>query len=419
MSHICAQVVVNLILDMHKMGHPSFQQLDIEQVLHRAQELPENGVPPEVLKVIQNVEDAAHENLQPQKAATPCEGMQDPVDAGHSFASQRARAIVGEGHALHDAGQVGTAALKQVQDELTATEDAPRQGPLTLEVRTGNLFVDQFHPDYFAMAFPFCFKYGIACPDVHNTVKKTEAQEALEDQGPCSPTAAYRRMSANPNAPKVGAEDWALTMARRCETQFQRDWVFLFTLWNYIFRTKVNLQQNAYVYAVPDNNNPGRTRMLSSDEVSEGAEELLKTPATGKYLDITGEFKAVQGDMTKLRHVPGMGAAARKVLSNVEARTRTIPGTHEIRKTMWHQTHAYRVAYGTAIFVTFSPSEKDSTLMVRLARARQTDPAVQADGSAFWHRRDKPNLDVDFMRLSPEALAQDQGAGHETFQTCI
>lgn len=155
--------------------------------------------------------------------------------------------------------------------------------------------------------------------------------------------------------------------------------------------------------------------MLSSEEISEGAEELLKTLATGKYLDITGEFKAVKGDMTKLRHVPGLGEAARKVLNNVEARTRTIPGTHEIRKTMRHQTHAYQVAYGTAIFVTFSPSEKDSALMVRLARARQTDPAVQVDGSAHWHRRDTPNLDVDFMRLSPEALAQDRSmlAGQE------
>jgi len=362
--------------------------------------LPENGVPPEVLKVIQNPEDTDQENLQPQKAATPCDGMQDPVTAGHSFAAQRARAIVGEGHALQDSCQVGTAALKQVQDDLTPAEDTARQGPLTLEIRTGNHFVDQFHPDYFAMAFPFCFKYGIACPDVHNTAKKPEEGEQAD---PSSATASFRRLSANPNAPKIGAEDWAHTMARRSETQFQRDWVFLFTLWNYIFRTKVNLQQNAYVYAVPDNNNDGKTRMLSGEEISHGAEELLKTLATGKYLDITGEFKAVQGDMTKLRHVPGLGEAARKVLSNVEARTRTIPGTHEIRKTMRHQTHAYRVAYGTAIFVTFSPSEKDSALMVRLARARQTDPAVQEDGSAFWHRRDKPNLDVDFMRLSPEA----------------
>ena len=120
----------------------------------------------------------------------------------------------------------------------------------------------------------------------------------------------------------------------------------------------------------------------------------------------------MNGDMTKLRHVPGLGQAARKVLSNVEARAKTTPGTHEIRKTMRHQTHAYRVAYGTAVFVTFSPSEKDSALMVRLARARQSDPAVQEDGTAFWHRRDRPNLDVDFMRLSPEALVQDPWDGH-------
>ena len=111
--------------------------------------------------------------------------------------------------------------------------------------------------------------------------------------------------------------------------------------------------------------------------------------------------------MTKLRHVPGLGQAARKVLTNVEAKAKAIPGTHEICKTMRHQTHAYQVAYGTDTFVTFSPSEKDSALMVRLARARQSDPAVQVDGSAFWHRRDQPDLDVDFMRLSPEALAED------------
>ena len=69
------------------MGHPSFQQFDVEQVLQGAQDLPENGVPAEVLKVIQNVDDTAQQNLQPQKAATPSERMQDPVNAGHSFAS--------------------------------------------------------------------------------------------------------------------------------------------------------------------------------------------------------------------------------------------------------------------------------------------------------------------------------------------
>ena len=126
----------------------------------------------------------------------------------------------------------------------------------------------------------------------------------------------------------------------------------------------------------------------------------------GKYRDITGELKPVGGDMTKLRHVPTLGDAARKVLYNVEARTRHIPGTHEVRKTMRHQTHANRVCYGTAIFITFSPSERDTSLMVRLTRARQCDPAVHQDGSAPFQRRTHPQLDVDYMRLSPEALAE-------------
>ena len=43
--------------------------------------------------------------------------------------------------------------------------------------------------------------------------------------------------------------------------------------------------------------------------------------------------------------------------------------------------------------------------MVRLTRARQCDPAVQQDGSAPFQRRTHPQMDVDYMRLSPKALA--------------
>ena len=47
--------------------------------------------------------------------------------------------------------------------------------------------------------------------------------------------------------------------------------------------------------------------------------------------------------------------------------------------------------------------------MARLMRARQSDPAVQQDGSAKFQSRSMPDLEVDYMRLSPEALAEDQG----------
>ena len=74
---------------------------------------------------------------------------------------------------------------------------------------------------------------------------------------------------------------------------------------------------------------------------------------------------------------------------------------------MRHQTNANRVCYGTALFVTFSPKESDSSLTARFVRARQSDPAVIADGSAKFQQRTVPALDVDYVNLSPEALAEE------------
>ena len=144
-----------------------------------------------------------------------------------------------------------------------------------------------------------------------------------------------------------------------------------------------------------------------NQDIAKGAKELLGNLRHGEYVDITGAKKSVNGDLTKLRHVPGLGITAKKLLGDLEAQSKYIPGTHEVRKTMRHQTHANRVCYGTSIFLTFSPSERDTTLMVRLARARQSDPAIIADGSGRYQQRSQPQLDLDFMRLSPEALAED------------
>eukprot|EP00971_Amphidinium_carterae_P310749 6175213-Amphidinium_carterae.1 len=131
-------------------------------------------------------------------------------------------------------------------------------------------------------------------------------------------------------------------MARRVEGQFRRDWTFGFTVWNYIFRTMVNLQQNTYTYSVPDAD--GGRRSMTNQEIMDGMLELQKK-LRGKYVDISGEMKAVNGDLSKLRYVHNLSAAARKILDNCEARTRNIPGTHEVRKIMRHQTHGNRICY--------------------------------------------------------------------------
>eukprot|EP00435_Cladocopium_sp_Y103_P014631 s5512_g3.t1 len=85
-----ALVVVGLIMDMHRLGHPSYANLDEDLVRERAKALPEEGIPPEVLKVLPRL-DGAQDKLQPQKAATPCDGRGPALEAGRTFAAQRGR----------------------------------------------------------------------------------------------------------------------------------------------------------------------------------------------------------------------------------------------------------------------------------------------------------------------------------------
>ena len=86
------QVVVDLIMELKKLGHPSFANLEDAAVRDRAAQLPEDGVPPEVLKIIHEDlggDDAPFDSkLMPQKAATPCEAPErDLAAAGATFAA--------------------------------------------------------------------------------------------------------------------------------------------------------------------------------------------------------------------------------------------------------------------------------------------------------------------------------------------
>ena len=76
---------------------------------------------------------------------------------------------------------------------------------------------------------------------------------------------------------------------------------------------------------------------------------------------------------------------------------------------MRHETHAYRVVYGNALFVTFSPNEKDSLLMLRLSRTRRCDPVNITDElSRQWGGASLPSVerDVDVMGVPIEPLCQ-------------
>lgn len=286
---------------MKRLGHPSFVALNDEQVRKRAtNHLPRDGVPPEVLEVFQEEmgegDTPLDSKLQPQKAAAPCDApLADIHAAGDAFAAERPRVVVAEGYSKLDAHEAERRVLQKLASDLAPGHGESQHGGLrTLEVRASNRLLDMFRPCYWSVAFCFLFKHATAEPDVVNSAQPRSSEQIS------------RRQLGNSRAPQVGIRAWAAAMQRQvCPA-----------LWNYLFRTVINLEPNSSMYAVPQENGKGRRMCRRSTNIS--------TAPTMSIVKMWTQH--VNGDLTKLRHVPGLSPAARKVLSNVEARTRKVPG---------------------------------------------------------------------------------------------
>ena len=207
------------------------------------------------------------------------------------------------------------------------------------------------------------------------------------------------------DAPRIEAPLWVKTIARRVEQQLKRDWCLGFGSQNYLFRSTLNLSRTLYSYAT-ERREDG-TRGFSGKELEEGAISICNALA-GKYRDLDGKIKKVNGDMTKIRYAVNLTPAAKRLLQNIEHSTRKIPGTQEVRKLMRYETHAARVRRGVSIWFTLSPDEKHNLLMLRLSRSRRADPANEVDPlSRRFGLLDEPVIDTDFEALGlPVELLQ-------------
>ena len=183
-------------------------------------------------------------------------------------------------------------------------------------------------------------------------------------------------------------------MSRPIEASVSRDWSFGFVTWNYLFRYTVNLSRPIYAYERKHGKDTGAN--FTPTSLEKGAIQIA-TALWAKYKDVNGQSKSVGGDMTKVRYVSGLSDAAHVLLKNIEHTSRKLPGTQETRRLMRFATQAYRIRYGNAIFVTFSPDESHNLLMIRLSRTRRNDPVWQSRTAGPLRRhaeRDSSDLNV-------------------------
>ena len=66
----------------------------------------------------------------------------------------------------------------------------------------------------------------------------------------------------------------------------------------------------------------------------------------------------------------------------------------EVRRSINHLVFSSRIAYGLPVFMTFTPSERHSALMVRLSRYRRSDPAIRVANPDFarWPGYKSPSV---------------------------
>jgi hypothetical protein len=164
-------VVIELILGAKRRGHPAYQTVDELTVRRRAEQLPVHGVPEELVGLCVN--DESIERLRPQKAATPIEGRTTPSLA---FELTSPNAVVAERTGTEgDINAKRITALENFATQLRREDEAlDVAGPkghddkvmLEMSIQTGSTMLDQFQPQFFALAFAFLFNACVACPDI-------------------------------------------------------------------------------------------------------------------------------------------------------------------------------------------------------------------------------------------------------------
>ena len=410
-ARVRRSVVLELLRAAKERGHPAYATVNLDAAAARAQKLPEDGVPPEIVALLPHDNDL--DDVQRQKAATPVREYLSVEEVHAEFAAMcKPNAVVNE----RTSAGFGDENAQQVS-ALCDLASGKTHGERSFILHTGNRLLDQFEPWYFAFAFPFLFPYGTGMPDPPKWSDKTR----------------HRRKD---DSPRLELSAWMRCLSRRCEAQVNRDWIFGFALWNLYFRSKINLAPRSQIYDTDVYDEKRHIfRRLQSQDIEDGALQLVNALG-GSYTDAKGNLRPIKGDISKLAYVPGLRPGARKLMQHLKQISTELPGTQEARKQMRHEIKAMRIRYGVPIFVTVSPDEAHQWLFIRMSRTRESDPVRRASPWQEWTCGDRefPPSDGDvtfpvhverFCRALPSwqqrraLLARDPLASVDGFRTLL
>ena len=98
----------------------------------------------------------------------------------------------------------------------------------------------------------------------------------------------------------------------------------------------------------------------------------------------------VGGDLSRLPFAEGLTDFERSLARAVCFRAQHMPGTLMVRRLMGHRATGARVCHGEGVFMTWSPNEQHSCIVLRLMRTREADPLLRELMNANAAARDFP-----------------------------
>ena len=114
----------------------------------------------------------------------------------------------------------------------------------------------------------------------------------------------------------------------------------------------------------------------SGKEMIAAAQELYRKLHAG-FIGSGVTRIPIAGDTTKLHLAAGLTPLQKKLARTASFLAQNMQGSQQLRRLMGHSQWGARVVYGDCVFITISPNEQHSALVLRLSRYRRNDPYIR------------------------------------------
>ena len=381
------------------------QELYPETEGHLPEEEREGQIPPAFQKMLRKAEDSGtdDETQHPPrkttkfviatKNATPASAPDTCVDAAIENSEPRCCILDGNQNLQISEAAARSSSVRKFEggeaskdSEMAAAPGGQSEGARVrsgiLQLETGCEMQEQWRGDYISKALPFTIPKPIKGPTFFPSA--AELASGLQDGRPLLTITTFLR-----------------GFVRRVENLCHSDWSavpILRSLWfKYTAYTSKRVQAK-----FNRGNNQNLTTVVSDHVVAmQKLAKALDSGVVGR-----GVLKIpVAGDVTRLPFAEGLTDFERRLAREIVFKASTMPGTLPCRRLMGNCATGARVAYGEALFLTWSPNEQQSALVLRLMRNRRKDPmlrgaSIEDEALRQCSGRDVPAITADGLENS-------------------